>query len=148
MRNKIAFRIENEDGEIELFVKLNIASFCGEGHAFFSRKDLNEFIEGLSRFPIDVMNPPVLTGGYWGQSGRVEQENVGISFIPKGNRGQIELIIRLAVPSDENQMKAKYSCSTTIDTTYSDVSSFVDSFRALINSELPGDYFEYPAHDI
>lgn len=145
MKNKITFRIEYEDGEIELFVNLNISSFSGEGNAFFSRKDLDKFIESISKYPLDEINPPVLTGGYWSPGGeRVEQENVGISFIPNGNRGQIELIIRLAVPFGENQMKTKYGCFASIETTYADVSSFAEHFRALINKELPGDSFEYP----
>jgi hypothetical protein len=145
MKNKVIFRTENDDGEIELFVSLSVSKFSGESSAFFSRKTLNNFIEQVSKYPLDERNPPVLSGGYWDQEGvRVVQENVHVSFVPKGARGQIDLIVRLAVPFVEDQMKTKYGCFATIETTYAEVTNFAEKFRSLINEELIENYFEYP----
>lgn len=149
MKNKISFRVERDDGEVEIFVKINISEFSGAGSAFFSKKSLDEFIENASRYPIDATRPPVLSGGYWDQCGSgIVQENVHVSFAPKGNRGQIGLTIRLAVPSSENVMKMECSCSANVETTYAELSGFIEKFRHSINEEASGNSFEYPLHEI
>jgi hypothetical protein len=149
MKNKISFRIEREDGEVELFLKIDISGFSGESSAFFSKKNLDEFIENASRYPIDVASPPVLSGGYWDQGeGGIVQENLHVSFMPKGNRGQIDLTIRLAIPTDENPMKIKCSCFANVETTYAGLSTFIEKFCHSISEEAPENSFEYPFQEI
>lgn len=146
MSNVINFRTEVDDDAVELFVSFKISLFSGEGSAWFSRANIEEFTDRLSRYPLDNELLPILAGGFLNKEGtRVIQEHVHISAKPTGNRGYVNLLIRLAEPTDDG-LELKYTASANVSMSYSAASEVSTGLRALVESDLQERSFSFDLH--
>jgi hypothetical protein len=123
----------DSDTHVDLFVRFQSPDFSGQSHAWFMLSFLNQFVENLSKYPIDLNLLPSISGGFWNTAGNeIVHEHLHISAIPDGNTGRIKLVVRLAVPDDnQNQTKLKYIFSAEINTDYWELFEFSKELSSL-----------------
>jgi hypothetical protein len=137
MSGALNFRIEFDDGAIELFITFEVEAFSGKGRAWFSSEQIEEFIYRLSKCPLDDEFLPILSGGFWDKEGKgVVQEHVYILVTPAGSRGNLVLTIRLAEPTDDG-FHFKCTASANMSLSYSEVSEISKGLRSLLKEEFP-----------
>ena len=117
----------------ELFVRFITSAFSGQSSAWFSLEDLKLFAKAFDQYPINPHTPPIIEGGYWDSTGKtIRQEHLHISAYPKGSLGDLDLLVRLAVPTeDPSEMKLKNSASAVFSTNYEQMAEFSRSLIAL-----------------
>src|SRR5258707_15664186 len=89
---------DDDDGTGELHVCATSGAFAGEGGAWFSCGEIDDFADAVGRFPISEIDVPNLRGGFWkkDQSGELDQEHLAISVSPVDNRGHLAVRVRIS----------------------------------------------------
>ena len=91
---------DDADGTGKLWARAEADGFSGEGAAYFSVEELEDFAKALAVFPMPPEDPRrSITGGFGNMEnpGTVDQEHLGISVYPADvKRGYIGVQVRMA----------------------------------------------------
>ncbi|WP_296281245.1 hypothetical protein [Pseudoxanthomonas sp.] len=137
MKSTLTFESKEDEGAIELRVRISVGDFSGSGCAWFSRSQLEKFIAALAQYPLSEGDLPRLSGGYWdAKEEKVAQEHVGIIIEPCSKLGALRLSVFVAEPSTENpEDPTRFSCSARLSVNYSHLDDVSKGFSELISGD-------------
>jgi hypothetical protein len=121
------------DQSVKLFVRFEAEGFSGQGDAWVALSQVREFANAISAFPLDSEIPQKLVGGYLDPSGKsFAEEHVGIFVTPVGRTGEINILVRVAVPQDIDLLKEpKFSAAVSFRTDYEQLKALSARLRSL-----------------
>lgn len=132
---------DDGDGIGRLAVSARSNGFAGRGLAWFDRQAVAEFARDLARFPLPATEPPTLSSGF-GAPGQFESneydEFVGISVVPLGSLGQLDVRIHLADDERSGHFcpEGRYETRMHLLTTYERLGTFAQDLQALVEGKL------------
>lgn len=135
MKSLITISGESEYSASELTFSFQSNEFSGKSSAWFAKARVEEFSNALDQYPLSTDSPHVLLGGYWSPDGKsLVQEHVAIVVTPKGNRGGVQLLMRLAAPDDQGGEEATplYSACMRLEVSYSDIGILANALRKAV----------------
>jgi hypothetical protein len=116
----------------EVIAEANSRGFSGRGRAWFSKEQLQEFIDALGAFPISAENPPALEGGYW-KDDRLQTRFVSVIISPTGPRGTLVATVELT-GDERSGSSLRHVATLEFPTDYAEL----DDFRAELRNALSG----------
>lgn len=127
-----------EDKTGELYAKVAVDDFSGLGHACFDLGDLNERAKKFDQFPLSTDSPACISGGYWTKDAKkIREEHLHISAYPINQRGDINLLVKLAKPHEENHRSGvRHYVSVVLNTNYEQLSEFSKKLSLLACGEI------------
>ena len=138
--DKLLIRFLNEDdGTGKLQVRAHCNGFSGEGSAWFSTDELDEFASALAVFPISEENPPAIRSGFGRQdgSGELEQEHLSLRVYPIDRTGHLGVQIRLATEVwAQTRPESQHSVQLEIPTSYEPLAQFSRQLKALLDGSV------------
>ena len=130
--NRLILTYDPEDGNHgRLTAKVESDGFVGHSSAWFSVKQLDAFGDALLAFPITADSKPSLGGGFW-KNDSLDQAHITICIEPAGPRGDLRVIVALAMPPwdlgrvDQNSVRAQFFIK------YSDLDAFLPVYREMV----------------
>jgi hypothetical protein len=99
---RLRYQADNE-WHGELFAAVRSGAFSGEGSAWFGREHLQQnLVVPLRAFPLSVINPPMIEGGYWSEDKpqTVKQCHLRVAVRPFDARGALLVQVDLASSSE------------------------------------------------
>jgi len=113
--------------------------FAGEGGAYFSISQIEEFAAAIGAFPLTTAERPSISGGFWKRAApsELEQEHLGIEVYPIDARGHVGILVRLMQelwpgtrPESQNGVRLE------IVTSYQPLAEFSRKLAALIHGNI------------
>src|SRR5271166_3239742 len=132
---------DDGDGTGELRARAEADGFAGEGGAYFSTSELEEFAIAIGTFPLPVGDKRLsIAGGFWSQErrGDLQQELLGINvYFADALRGYIGIQIRMATPIQEGtRPDSKKMSRVEIVTTYEPLTKLSRDLIAVLHGKL------------
>lgn len=122
----------DHDGTGRLALKCHSQGFAGTGRAWFANQTVVEFADRLTQFPLDADDPPTLSGGIDARDSY--RELVGVTVVPHGNRGQIDVRVHLATDLDLDLLEGQHESTLHLLTTYQRLADFGNRLRAVVQA--------------
>jgi hypothetical protein len=130
---------DDGDGTGKLFAQANSSGFSGEGSAWFSNKELQDFADTIAAFPILEGKSPEITGGFFKKdgSGELEQENLALKVYPIDRRGHLGIQVRIATELwNEERLESQHLVRLEIVTSYEPLMQFSRKLKALAEGRV------------
>jgi hypothetical protein len=129
----------DDDGTGKLLAQVAAGAFAGEGGAWFSIQQIEQFADAIAAYPLTDKPRPELAGGFWERdgSGQLAQELLGISVYPIDHRGHIGVQVRIADALSPDIRREKLRrVQLEITTTYEPLRRFSRDLLALIRGNV------------
>jgi hypothetical protein len=127
--------VNDDDGTGKLLAQAIAGGFAGEGGAYFSIEEIEQFAKSIATFPLPVDPRPSLAGGFYRKDGseQLDQEHLGIVVYPIGGRGHIGLQVRIADEVwDHNRKEERRQVQLEIITTYEPLARFSRQIQSVV----------------
>lgn len=124
----------DSDGTGELFAEVRGRHFSGLSSAWFDSAALVAFARRLAgTFPLNLAEPLVLEGGFWGSPGAgIDQLHLGLKFYPIGGLGVVGCRVTLATSVHTGERAdSQASVALELTTHYEQLRSFARSLELL-----------------
>lgn len=133
-----------DDNTGELFARFESNGFSGCGNAWFDLKSLAIQAELFAQYPLHLNPPPEIEGGYWNADAtKIEQVHLHVSAYPINSRGDIGLLIRVAMPYENpDRIGLEFSASVEFKTNYEQLRKFSTDLQSLALGHLEEVVFE------
>ena len=130
---------DDGDGTGKLLAQATSGGFSGEGGAWFSIGELQDFAEAIGKFPLSEGNPPTIVGGFWkkGRSGELEQEHLALKIYPIDNRGHLGVQVRIATELwNDTRLESQHKVELEIVTSYEPLAKFSRNVKSLVEGRI------------
>ena len=130
----------------QLVATVRSGAYGGTGAAYFSREQVEKFIQALRECPLAADCPPKIEGGRWNKEDRSELQecHLRVAVRPFNLRGQLMVLVDLIteghihVSSDQQQ-----SVSARFRTEYAELDAFAAELLSVLDGKrefavLPG----------
>lgn len=135
-QGRLTLRFDDDgDGTGKLIAQAQSNGFSGEGGAWFSQIELQEFADALAAFPIPEEKPPEVVGGFYKNdgSGELTQEHLGLKVYPIDHRGHLGIQVRIATELwGDERPESQQMVRLEIFTSYEPLLKFSKDLKALI----------------
>lgn len=139
-QGKLLLRYDDDgDGTGKLIVQANSNGFCGEGSAWFSEGELQDFADNIAIFPIPEGTSPKIAGGFYKKdgSGEFTQEHLALTVYPIDRRGHLGFQVRIATELwNESRPESQHAVKLEIITTYEPLGQFSSQLKALVEGRI------------
>jgi hypothetical protein len=136
-QDKLVIRFVNDDdGTGKLHVRASCNGFSGDGSAWFSTEELNDFASALAAYPISEEKSPALRGGFYSKdsSGELEQEHLSLRVYPVDSTGHLGVQIRIATEVwPQTRPESQHFVQLEMLTTYEPLKQFSSQLKSLVD---------------
>ena len=139
-QGRLSLRFDNDgDGTGKLWAQASSGGFSGEGGAWFSTGELQDFAEDIGMFPIPKGNSPYIAGGFFkkDESGDLEQAQLALKVYPIDRAGHLGVLVRIAMefwndvrPESQNKVELE------IITSYEPLAEFSRGLTSLVEGRI------------
>lgn len=129
----------DRDGTGKLLAQATSGGFSGEGGAWFSISELQDFAEAVGMFPIPEGNSPHIVGGFWKKDGggELEQEHLALKVYPVDRKGHLGVQVRIATELwNDARPESRHKVELEIVTSYEPLAIFSGDLKALVEGRL------------
>jgi hypothetical protein len=119
----------------ELHAEFDVCGFSGKSSAWFTLSCLAEQARKFGQYPLYSANFPCIAGGVWNRNAdTIVQEHLHLSVSPSDSRGNLAMLVRLAVPyDDQSRINLRFSASAEFNTNYEQVAAFARDLESIAN---------------
>ena len=140
-QDKLLIRFWNQDdGSGKLHVRASCNGFSGDGSAWFSTEELNDFAQALAAYPISEENSPAIRGGFYSKdkTSELEQEHLSLRVYPIDRTGHLGFQIRIAteVWPPQTRPESQHFVQLEILTTYEPLRQFSSQMKSLLDGDI------------
>jgi hypothetical protein len=130
---------DDGDGTGKLLAQVRSGGFSGEGGAYFSTGQLQDFAEAVGMFPIPEENSPYIVGGFFKKDGGgdLEQEHLALKVYPIDRTGHIGIQARIATElRNEARPESQQKVELEIITSSEPLAKFSRELKLLVEGRI------------
>jgi hypothetical protein len=135
-QGKILLHFDDDgDGTGKLLIQARSNGFSGEGGAWFSVGELQDFANAIAIFPLSKSDSPRLAGGFYKKdgSGELAEEHLTLTVYPIDSKGHLGIQVRIATELwNEARPESQHIVKLEIITSYEPLAQFSKGLKALI----------------
>jgi hypothetical protein len=139
-QGRLSLRFEDDgDGTGKLLAHARFEGFSGEGGAWFSISELQDFAEAIGIFPFPEGNPPSIAGGFSKKDGSedLEQEHLALKVYPTDRKGHFGVQVRLATELwNDARPESQHKVELEIVTSYEPLAKFSRDLKYLVDGRI------------
>ena len=139
-QGRLLLRFEDDgDGTGKLLAQAASEGFSGEGGAWFSISELQDFAEAIRMFPIPEGSRPCIAGGFLKKdgSGALEQEHLALKAYPIDRKGHLGIQVRIATELwNDARPESQHKVELEIITSYEPLLRFSRDLKALAEGRI------------
>jgi len=141
-RSYLRLRFDDDgDGTGKLLARAEAGGFGGEGGAYFSISEIENFAKAISSFPLPSDDKRLSISSRFGSPKRVgelEQEHLGITvYLADAQRGYVGIQVRMATEIwPKSRPESKKAAQIEVVTTYEPLSRFSKDLIALVQGKI------------
>ena len=139
-QGRLSLRFEDDgDGTGKLLAQATSGGFAGEGGAWFSTSELQDFAEAVGMFPIPEGNSPYIVGGFLKKDGNgdLEQEHLALKIYPIDRRGHLGVQVRIATELwSDARPESQHKVELEIVTSYEPLAKFSRDLKSLVEGRI------------
>lgn len=139
-QGRLILRFDDDgDGTGKLLAQASSSGFSGEGGAWFSKAELQDFAEAIAMYPIVEGDSTKIAAGFPKEDGSsdLEQEHLAIMVYPIDRTGHLGIQVRIATEIwKQTRPESQHLVRLEIMTSYEPLAKFSRDLKSLIEGRL------------
>jgi hypothetical protein len=130
--------LRDEDDFGQLVATVRSGDYGGTGAAYFSRKEVENFIRDLRACPLPADRLPNIEGGHWNreQQDKLDECHLRVAIRPFNLRGQLMVLVDLATELAMHTARdQQQSVSARFRTEYAELDAFASELLLVIDGQ-------------
>ncbi len=127
---------DGDDGTGNLSFQANSNGFAGEGDAWVSTGELQDFADSIAKFPLSEQEPPKFSCGFYKSDGSryLVEEHFMLRVYPTDRVGHLGIQVRITpeLMTNDRRPESQHTVTLEITTSYETLLQFSKGLKALL----------------